>query len=73
MPTVFVVIREPFHETSTLIGVYSTLEKAKLSHPNQVWDDNSWYVSNRNRCVSSSPASLAEDEELLLIFQTEVV
>ena len=68
MEYVYVLVLEPYHDISSLIGASSTLEKAKSHQLGKEWNDYGWYCKNRENVVSE----VTNDDNTLLIFKLRV-
>lgn len=66
--TVYVVINEPYHDCSTLMGVYETLTAAMSAYPEEKWSTGTHYTEHRPNCIMSG----VDENETMLIFKVEV-
>lgn len=66
--TVYVVTHEPYHDTSCIYEVHSSVERAKAAHQDVRWVDEGYYVENWERVVAESENT----DDLYLIHQREM-
>ena len=66
---VYIVVQEPFHDNSTVLGVYANLQKAKDEYPGD-WVDNGFYITKYAACVAER--NNEDAAENVLIYEHEV-
>ncbi len=73
---IYIVTREPFHDNSTILGAFSSLEKAEadpIDDKPVAWRRSGFYVGRWDQCVAESTVPEAPDaDSAYLIFELEV-
>lgn len=68
--TVYVVTDEPYHDNSSILGVYDSLEKAKASVADVKWDAEGYYVKYWG-AASNSPEQPGGGHYLIHRFEVQ--
>jgi hypothetical protein len=71
---VYVLTSEPYHDNSTVIGVYHSLDAAIAAHPAD-WQRDGFYIDHWPHCVAQAAVDMEHRQDCadaLLVFEHEV-
>jgi hypothetical protein len=67
---VYVLTEQPYHDSSTIVGAFSSLTAAEIASGRSNWLHEGFYIDNWSHCVAQSVRN--DDDDLMLIFEFEV-
>lgn len=63
---VYVAVMEPYHDGSTVLGAYSSIEKAQQAVPGD-WITDGWYCLNRTGVVAQHRDEKKNEGQVMLL------